>query len=168
MLEQLANISEIVGAVIVLVSIAFLIAQIRQSTMATRSATALNLTTRMAENYRVLALNPEISSLASKAGNDPYTLTSEELVQYAAWMVHALLNFQDLYYQKHSQSYDQEQYEGFMRLLAQISKSPGFILVWKERKFVFSRVFQNFVDNELNSFDSDLEFHTLNMKPEQR
>ena len=166
MLEQIANISEIVGTVIVVVTIVFLILQIRQSTVATQTATTLNLTTRMAENYRTLALSREITSYVSIGFSDPQKLDAEDLSRFTAWMIHVFLNFQDFHFQAQSKAFDKLQYEGFMRLFAHLAKSPGFTLVWNDRKFMFSEDFQKFVENDLKNFYTEESFQPFSVNSE--
>ena len=166
MLDQAANVSEIIGTVIVIVSIIFLIVQIRQSTQALKSVTTLNLTTRTADQYKELALDEDLSIIVATGLEAPNDLSSKELSRFTMWLVSVFLNFQDLYFQREQEAYDHEQFEGIMRMFSQISAMPGFVIFWKSRKFMFSLRFQKFVDNELKGLYTATEFSTLTVKTE--
>jgi len=65
-LEQLANVGEALGGLAVLVSLIYLIFELRRSTRTARSSNAWNSTVALAELCEVLADNPQLSELTMR------------------------------------------------------------------------------------------------------
>ncbi len=91
-LEQYANLFEIFGGAIVIVTLIFLLIQLRQNTHQ---------------------------------------------------------NYQQTFFQIRAGTYDEDLYDGWWQVLRDNFMSPGFELHWKQRKFILSRAFQEFVEKEV-------------------
>lgn len=84
-LEQLANIGEALGGVAVLVSLIYLIIELRRSTRTARSSNAWNSTVALAELCEVIADNPQLSELTMRCHSpdtNPEDLTQAEFAQW--------------------------------------------------------------------------------------
>jgi hypothetical protein len=83
-LEQLANIGEALGGMAVLVSLIYLIIELRRSTKTARSSNAWNSTVALAELCEVVADNPQLAELTMRSHSpdtNPEDLTPAEFSQ---------------------------------------------------------------------------------------
>ena len=83
-LEQLANIGEALGGLAVLVSLIYLITELRRSTRAARSSNAWNSTVALAELCEVIANNSQLAELNMRChtkDTSPEDLTPAEFSQ---------------------------------------------------------------------------------------
>jgi len=76
--DAVAAIAETVGAVAVVVTIAYLAVQIRQNTKAVRSAAAQQLLEGIAELNQFLGSDPEVTDLWWRGTADPQSLSEQE------------------------------------------------------------------------------------------
>ena len=148
-LDQYANIAEIIGVIIVVVTLLYLSVQVRQNTIALRSSTTHSVQAQIATNYGLIAADPELMGILLKGMQKPSALSALETGRFMAWWSIALYAWQNIYYQMLSGAYEKPIFDGFMRLLAGASSSPGFRTVWEQRKFILSTDFQEYVEAEV-------------------
>jgi hypothetical protein len=84
-LEQLANIGEALGGLAVLVSLIYLIIELRRSTRAARSSNAWNSTVALAELCEVIAANPQLSELTMRCHNPETRLEDLTDAEFSQW-----------------------------------------------------------------------------------
>jgi len=100
-LSELANIGETLGGLAVLVSLCYLIIEIRRSTRTAKSASAWNATVTLAELCEGLSHNRELSALIVQSSTETSRredLTDEEFSQY-------FLFFRSLFFKYEAQWY---------------------------------------------------------------
>jgi len=147
-LEQYANLFEIVGGAIVVITLVFLVIQLRQNTRALKSATVLGSHKTTLTIYEMLLEDSMIKVLV-KGMPRPSDLTSEEKAKFNAFWTATLQNYQQTFFQIRAGAYDEDLYDGWWQVLRDNFMSPGFELYWKHRKFILSRDFQEFVEKEV-------------------
>ena len=76
--EAIGAVGEIVGALGVIVTLAYLATQVRQNTDSMQASSELNLSNRSADWMSMMALNPELSIIHDKAEENPESLAPEE------------------------------------------------------------------------------------------
>ena len=84
-LAELGNVGEALSGVAVLVSLIYLIVELRRNTRTARSNSAWNSTVALAELCEVIASNPQLSELTMRAldaDTDPDDLTPAEFTQF--------------------------------------------------------------------------------------
>jgi len=149
-LEQYANLFEIVGGAIVVITLIFLIIQLRQNTRALKSATVLGSHNTTLTVYGMMVEDSMIEVLC-KGMPRPSDLTAVEKAKFNAFWTAALQNYQQTFFQIRAGTYDGNLYDGWWQVLRDNFLSPGFQLHWKHRKFILSQEFQNFVEQEVLS-----------------
>ena len=149
-LEQYANLFEIVGGAIVVVTLIFLVVQLRQNTRALMSATVLGSHNTTLTVYGMLIEDSMIQVLV-KGMPDPSGLSPVEKAKFNAFWTATLQNYQQTYFQIRAGAYDESLYDGWWQVLRDNFLSPGFQLHWKRRKFILSPEFQEFVEKEVMS-----------------
>jgi len=100
-LSELANIGETLGGVAVLVSLIYLILEVKRSTKTARSASAWNATTAFAELCEGISHNRELSALVFRATSDvtkPEDLTPDEFAQYFMFCRSVLFKYEAQYF----------------------------------------------------------------------
>ena len=149
-LEQYANLFEIVGGAIVIITLIFLIIQIRQNTRALKSATVLGSHNTTLTVYGMLIDDSMIEVLA-KGMPRPSDLTKVEKAKFYAFWTATLQNYQQTFFQIRAGTYEENLYDGWWQVLRDNFLSPGFELHWQQRKFILSPEFQEFVEHEVMS-----------------
>ena len=147
-LEQYANLFEIVGGAIVIVTLIFLVIQLRQNTHALKCSTVLGSHNTTLTVYGMLVEDSMIQVLV-KGMPRPSDLTPVEKAKFHAFWTAALQNYQQTFYQIRAGTYDVDLYDGWWQVLRDNFLSPGFQLHWKQRKFILSPEFQEFVEQEV-------------------
>ena len=150
-LEQLANIAEVLGMVVVAITLIFLTVQLRQSTRATRSASAIQSHDILSSWYRDVGNSEESSALFYNALADPDSQTPERWLQFAFLMHSAFLGFQNSYYLAKEGTIDEGVTQSLTEAMVGIKDQPGFQRVWRQRKSIYLPEFQDFVDAIISS-----------------
>ncbi len=145
-LEQLANIAEVVGMLVVAITLIFFTLQMRQSTRATRSATANDSVSMVATWYQELGNNEQSSTLFYNALADPEAQTPEDWHQFV-FLEHAVfLTYQNSHYLATEGTLDHRITDTITETIVAIKDQPGFHRFWRQRKTMFYPEFQDFVD----------------------
>ena len=149
-LEHYANLFEIIGGIIVVITLIFLVVQLRQNTHALKSATLLGSHSTTLSVYGMLVEDSMIQVLV-KGMPRPSDLTPVEKAKFHAFWTATLQNYQQTYFQIRAGAYDESLYDGWWQVLRDNFLSPGFQLHWKRRKFILSPEFQEFVEKDVMS-----------------
>ncbi len=149
-LEQYANLFEIVGGAIVVITLIFLVIQLRQNTRALKSATVLGSHNTTLTIYGML-LEDSMIQVIVKGMPRPSELSAVEKAKFNAFWTATLQNYQQTFFQIRAGTYDENLYDGWWQVLRDNFLSPGFQLHWKQRKFILSPDFQEFVEREVLS-----------------
>ena len=149
-LEQLANIAEVFGMLIVAITLIFFTVQMRQNTRATKSASANESISMVAAWYREIGISEQSSALFYNALADPEAQTPEEWVQFVL-LVHALfIVFQNSYYLAREGTLDDRINQSLTEVIVAVKDQPGFQLFWRQRKAIFFPEFQDYVDTAMS------------------
>ena len=100
-LSELANIGETLGGLAVLVSLIYLIFEVRRNTKTARSESAWNSAVALGELCEGLSQNPQMSELVIRAvdeGVRPEDLTTEEFAQYFLFCRGLLFKYEAQWY----------------------------------------------------------------------
>lgn len=100
-LSELANIGETLGGLAVLVSLIYLILEVRRSTRTAKSAAAWNATVTLGELCEGLSHNRELSTLVLRASSEearPEDLSEEEIAQYFTFFRSVFFKYEAQWY----------------------------------------------------------------------
>jgi hypothetical protein len=148
-LQQLANIAEIFGMVVVAITLIFLTVQMRENTRATRSANSSTATELTATWYYHISNNPQSSALFWHYLDNPDALTAEERFQ-AILSLHGLfLSFQNSFYLSCQGTLDADIRQSLTEVVVAVKHTPGIRHFWKARKKIFFKEFQEYIDGVL-------------------
>lgn len=91
--QVLGNLGEFFGAIAVFATLAYLAVQIRQNTMAQRSAAYDSSIRNIMDVRQAIFESSEVSSIYARGRNDPSGLNEEELVRYRLILNNILMSF---------------------------------------------------------------------------
>lgn len=159
-LEQLANIAEIFGMIVITITLIFLTVQMRQNTVALRSAATRDAHAQYAQIYELLATNDAIRDTFVKGISDPTALSETETSRFFAFWMVGTVNFQNWVHQTQSGAMEGEILSSYSRLLQDMSDTPGFKAFWEKRRYAFSLMTQNYME-EIIQRGSDRPYRPL-------
>ncbi len=150
-LEQLANIAEVIGVIVVAITLIFLTVQMRQNTRATRSATANESVSTVTAWYREIGNSEQSSTLFYNANADPESQTPEEWLQFVLNLHGLFLAFQNGFYLAREGTLDDRITQSITAAIVGVKDQPGFQLYWRQRKAIFFLEFQDYVETIMSS-----------------
>ncbi len=149
-IEQLANIAEVFGVLIVAITLIFLTVQMRQHTKALQSSTANSAHEQVGTQiYRPLATNDSLADIFVRGLDDPSCLSGVETARFFAFWQNALFTMQNWFYQWREGALDEAFWRSWSKIMINNSPTPGFCLFWEQRKYLFSEEFINYCETEL-------------------
>ncbi len=165
-LEQLANIAEVIGVIVVAITLIFLTAQMRQNTRATRSATANESISTVTAWYREIGNSKQSSALFYNAVADPESQTPEEWLQFVLNLHGLFLAFQNGFYLAREGTLDDRINQSLTEVIVAVKDQPGFQLFWQQRKAIFFPEFQDYIDTAMSADRRVSEGLYMDINPE--
>jgi hypothetical protein len=147
--EAIGSVSELIGAIAVVVTLIYLAVQVRQNTRAIRLDTGHAITEDFRSMFALMAEHKELAALVHKAASDPDDITGVEKVQYYGLNSNFVRALENAYIQWSENALDHRHWAGMKRMLIDYARLPGFGEYWKNRKHWFSKDFQNFMGTEI-------------------
>ena len=145
-LQKISIITEIIGAIAIVISLIFVGVQFTENTKATKSATAASTVATISSWYFDMGNNQQSSSLFWNFMADPDSLTSEERFQVIINLHGLFLTFQNSYYLSQEGTLDSRIEESITKAAIGVKDQPGFRLFWKLRRELFFPEFQKHID----------------------
>ena len=149
--EALGAISQIIGTVLVGITLVYLAIQLRQNTSALKSSTFLAVSTLMGSTMEIFATHPDLAPLLIKAQAGLDKLSSDERARFGFVMMMAYRRVETVVVQRHLGLIDPELTEGFERSALSVLHSKGVRQWWDASKEAFSNVFSTWVDEKIAS-----------------
>jgi len=145
-LDQWAAIAEIIGAIAVVATLAYLAIQIKQSNRAARSSNATTVLINTQSLAQTLMMDRELGDIILRAiAGEEELLPAEKLAAYA-WF-YQLLKTGELAHQSFLQGeLDQDYWDASMNLYRSYYQTPGFQKYWADRKLAFTPGFREAVE----------------------
>jgi hypothetical protein len=147
--EAVSAVGQIVGAVLVGITLVYLALQLRQNTTALKSSTFLATSTLMGATMEVLTANADLAPLLIKAQSGLDVLAADERARFGFLMMMAFRRVETVVVQRHLGSIDPELTEGFERSALSTLRSKGAREWWEATKGAFSTLFSTWVDDRL-------------------
>lgn len=160
-LEQLANIAEVFGMIVVAITLIFLTLQMRQNTKAQRSTTTQNANEMAVAIYNPIVMDNDVADIIIRGLRDPGELTEVEMGRFTAHWQNVFFTWQNWYYQRTEGGLDDGIWAGFSKLLGDVLQTPGLQAYWQQRRHYFSDEFQSFLDKELHSREQSPGYKVL-------
>ncbi len=148
-LEKYALVAEIVGGLAVVVTLAFLIVEIRGNTNAIRSAAAEAVHDNYSTWYSSVAGDPELLGLSIKGMKDYSSLSEVEKGQFVAMFMAFTSHSQNAFYKWQDGSLAPELWQGWEFVSMNFLSTPGGEEFWGERGYMFSDAYRQYVETEI-------------------
>ena len=161
-IEQLGNIAEIFGMILVVISLLFLTVQMRQHTKALQSAAANSVHEQVGTQiYGPLASDEKLAEIFVRGLDDPSDLSKVETARFYAFWQNALFTMQNWYYQWREGALDEEFWSSWSRIMVNNRATPGFRLFWEQRSYLLSQEFSSYCETELFTQEPDPGYRPL-------
>ena len=149
--EAVGAISQIVGTVLVGITLIYLAIQLRQNTSALKSSTFLAISTLMGTTMEVWATHSDLAPLLRKAQAGLDQLSPDDRARFGYLMMMAYRRVETVVVQRHLGFIDPELTEGFERSALSVLHSKGVRQWWDVSKDAFSNLFSAWVDEKIAS-----------------
>jgi len=149
--DAVGAIGQIVGTVLVGVTLIYLALQLRQNTSSLKSSTFLAISSLMGSTMEVLATSPDLAPLVIKAQAGLDALAAAERARFGFMMMMAFRRVETVVVQRHLGFIDAHLTEGFERSALSVLASSGARQWWDGSKGAFSDLFSAWVDGKLAS-----------------
>lgn len=147
--EAIGAIGEILGAIAVLLTLAYLAAQIRQNTNSVRTSTFQQVVSDMAHAIEQLNQNADLNRIWYAGLRDFEGLEQLEKQRFATYITSILRRYENILYQSREGTLDSSNLEGLIGQMSGIMSSPGTQVWWSRARGLFNTELQDHVDNEL-------------------
>ena len=139
--EAVGAISQIVGTVLVGITLIYLAVQLRQNTSALKSSTFLAISALMGSTMEIFATHSDLAPLLIKA----------QAARFGVVMMMAYRRVETVVVQRHLGFIDRDLTEGFERSALSVLHSKGVRQWWDASKDAFSNLFSAWVDEKIAS-----------------
>jgi hypothetical protein len=156
-LQYLANLSEVIGSVVVVLSLIYVAVQVRQNTQAQRMENYSRGLDRLAAMQSMLSQGTEISLLLSRGAADSSKLTPQERVRFTWALYEAFGAFEFMFQASKGNAIPEEVWTRWSAGVAYWLSFPGVQNWWHARPLPFTASFTVFVDSLLKDNPTDAE-----------
>ena len=143
--EAISAVGQIIGALAVVISVAYLAVQVRSNARQVRLASMRSMSDAFNQWLQSLAENPQLGELWYRGMRDFESLQGGDLARYSALMDHQFRIYEDMYYQKQEGHLDPRVWRGFEAPMRDIIAYPGVQAWWRSRSHWFSHDFGEFI-----------------------
>ena len=159
--DALGAIGEIIGAIAVLITLAYVALQIRQNTAALRSTATQGAHDQVGDIYRSLSTDPELAMIFVRGCNNPDQLSDIETAKFYSFCMQIFFYIQNWYAQTRDGLMDDELLSSWLRIATDMSKTSGFQRVWEQRKHIYSPALREYLEAEVFSKESHRQYEPL-------
>lgn len=143
MLEQMVQIAEIIGLIVIMISLVFIAVQVKQSTDAMRSEARQTQTNLDLSLVSRLVEYPEIGRIFSQSEVPSF----EEKIQLNFWMIGQLRTREHEWLQYKSGALDKETWESYRGVIYFVLGTPRAREMWNLTKVYFNEEFVSMVQD---------------------
>lgn len=144
-------ISQVVGTLMIGITLVYLAVQVRQNTIALRSSAFLAISQSMVSTMEVWGTQPDVAPLLRRAEAGLDGLSPDDRVRFGFLMMMAFRRAETIIVQRHLGLIDESLTEGFERSALSVLHSRGARQWWAASRNAFSGLFAAWVDENLSS-----------------
>lgn len=141
--DQITAIASIIGVVGGLISVYFLVLEVRRNAQAIEGSTVQSLMTFEKDVFHLLANNAEIYL---RGCNDITKLTASQKFQFEQLVKVQMSLTYSAFVQHGQELIDDEVWEAYVAALQNYKSSPGFLASWQEFEVSYPKSFRNLVN----------------------
>ena len=153
-LDQIANIAEISAAVLVIVSLIYVGAQIKQNTKATVISTSQAFVDTFRTTVSEVSRGREFTDIFWRGLSGLSNLHGSETAAFGAWSISTFRTWESFYYQWQEGVFDDRLWAGYKIQFCDLFGYPGIQEFWSIRRHQFNEEFREFVDQQIVGAES--------------
>ena len=156
-LQALANISQILGGIAVVVSLIYLAIQVRQGTRAQRTENYARALDRVATMQALLSQDADLSKVFSRGVVAVSTLTPQQRIQLTWSLYEAFGAFEFMFHASKTDAIPEEVWKRWSAATAWWLTFPGIRSWWNARPVPFTESFTAYIDALIRENPTDAE-----------
>ena len=145
-LGKILQIGELVAAFAVVVSVAFVVVEIRQNSEAQVQAATQQAVSNYINSLERLVDNPDFTCLYIRGAQDYRALRGDERLRFSAYYMSTYYQLQEMLRLARDGSIDADTWSGFQGLLIETTRYPGVREWWSDRRGWFSTRYQDHIE----------------------
>jgi hypothetical protein len=143
--DAIGAIGELAGALVVVLTLFYLAAQIRQNTLAVKASSHHGITDSFNNVSQILASDPNVARIYRLGNTGLSALSEDELVSFSFIGIMYMRIFETLYYQYQSGIVEEELYSTEENTLRWVFSNPGFREWWQANPISFSPQYRDYI-----------------------
>jgi hypothetical protein len=163
-LEYLANLAEVFGMIMVVISLIYLNIQARQNTIMLRSAATQGATDQVADSYTLLISDEGMTDIFMRGLPEPESLSPVENGRLWSWWMRAMFIMQNWYFQTRDGLMHQSALNSLGKLMTDMGQTKGLQQFWAARKYAFDPEFVKFMENEVFNQQANENYRALSSR----
>jgi len=149
LVEQIYYVAEIISVVAVVISLIYVGIQVKQNTQAVRNSTLQNISENQLNVHGLIAAHGDLADIVFKAATGDGSEQGTEKFRFTAWMHTAVRSLENAYYQHREGALDERNWRSLCRQYGPILHTGLNAHYWRDRSFMYSDDFREFVDGVL-------------------
>jgi len=145
-LSKILQVGELIAAVAVVVSVGFVIVEIRENSEAQVRSTTQAVVGDYIGSLEQFVENPGLACLYIKGAQDYRSLSGSERLRFSAFYMSFYYQLQEMRRLADEGSIDADTWSGFHGLLTETTQYPGVRQWFSDRRHWFSARFQDYID----------------------
>lgn len=144
--DMIGAVAELAGAIAVVITLAYLAAQIRQNNISARVAAKQEMTKQFADFTDLLLVHPELEDIYQR-GNTGGELNDTERLRYHRLMSKQGWYFAAMHFQYSQQNLSNDEWRQSEAMISRQVNQPGFRLWWQARRESYSPNFVAYIES---------------------
>lgn len=144
--DAIGAIGEVLGAAGVIVSLVYVASQVRQNTIALRSAAGDAAAQAMRQLTQAFLNDPKMAGLIARGIENPEACDDDERAFLITFTFNLFRQWEVLHFQYESGTVDHETFHAYNAYLTTYLASPLLLDYWPQRRHFFTPRYQSFID----------------------
>ncbi len=146
-LSKILQVGELITALAVVVSVGFVVVEIRQNSEAQIRSTTQAAVGNYIDSLERHVDNPDFACLYIRGAQNYRALSGAERLQFSAYYMSTYYQLQEMLRLAEDGSIDADTWSGFQSLLTETTRYPGVRQWFGDRRHWFSKHFQGYIDS---------------------
>lgn len=145
-MNRVLQTGELVAAAAVVISVIFVVIEIRQNSEAQIQSTTQAAVSDYIGSLERLVDNPDFTCLYVRAVQDYRSLAGAERLRFSGYYMSTYYQLQEMHRLVEEGAIDDDTWSGFHSLLTETTRYPGVRQWWEDRRSWFSVRFRDYID----------------------